>query len=119
MQMYDVITDGMEINIQKTVDIPVTADGRTQVVTTMPVTVKDLIDELGITVGEDDIVEPAMDHVLVKGDELQVKRVTTDYVTEEVTTDYEVRYVNDYSLAIGDKEVTQQGAAGKKKILIL
>lgn len=65
----------------------------------MPVTVKDLIDELGITVGEDDIVEPAMDHVLVKGDELQVKRVTTDYVTEEVTTDYEVRYVNDYSLA--------------------
>lgn len=115
VQMYDVITDGMEINIQKTVDIPVTADGRTQVVTTMPVTVKDLIDELGITVGEDDIVEPAMDHVLVKGDELQVKRVTTDYVTEEVTTDYEVRYVNDYSLAIGDKEVTQQGAAGKTK----
>ena len=46
VQMYDVITDGMEINIQKTVDIPVTADGRTQVVTTMPVTVKDLIDEL-------------------------------------------------------------------------
>ncbi len=115
VQLYDVITDGMEINIQKTVDIPVTADGQTQVVTTMPVTVSELIDELGIKVGENDIVEPSMDHVLVKGDELQVKRVTTDYVTEEVTVDYEVRYVNDYSLPIGDKEVTQQGAAGKTK----
>lgn len=115
VEMFDPVSDGMEINIQKTVDIPVTADGKTQVVTTMPVTVKELLKELGIKVGEDDIVEPAMDHVLIKGDELQVKRVTTGYTEEEVTVDYQTRTVTDYGLAIGDKKVTQEGSVGKTK----
>ena len=115
VELYDGISDGMEINIKKTVDIPVTADGDTQVVTTMPITTEELLAELEITVGENDIVEPALDHVLVKGDALQVKRVTTAYVTEEAVIDYETLTVRSYSLPIGDKEVTQEGAAGKSK----
>ena len=47
VQMYDGISDDMEINITKALQIPVTADGQTQVITTLPVTVGELIDELG------------------------------------------------------------------------
>ncbi len=113
VDLDDAIVDGLEINIQKAVDISVTADGETQVVRTIPVTVSELLEQIGLEVGDDDIVEPSLDHVLVKGDELQIKRVTTEYVSEVVTEDYSVTYVNDYSLAIGDTEITQNGVTGE------
>ncbi len=115
VQLYDVISDGMEINISKAVQIPVTADGKTQIITTLPVTVEELLDELEIEVGEDDIVEPAEDHVLQKGDKLFVRRVTTGVVVEEEVTDFTQKYVADYSMTIGKKEVVQEGTSGKVK----
>lgn len=90
-----------------------TADGQTNTVTTLPVTVGELLEELDIKVGENDIVEPAQDHVLEKGDELFVRRVTTDVVVEEAVTDYEIRYQADYSMSIGKTEVVQEGSAGR------
>ena len=74
VELYSVVSDDMEINIQKAVQIPVTADGQTQTITTLPVTVGELLKELDIKVGENDIVEPAQDHLLQKGDELFVRR---------------------------------------------
>ena len=112
-ELYSGISDNMEINIQKAVQIPVTADGQTNTVTTLPVTVGELLEELDIKVGENDIVEPAQDHVLEKGDELFVRRVTTDVVVEEAVTDYEIRYQADYSMSIGKTEVVQEGSAGR------
>lgn len=58
-------------------------------------------------------MEPAQDHVLEKGDELFVRRVTTDVVVEEAVTDYEIRYQADYSMSIGKTEVVQEGSAGR------
>lgn len=113
VELYSVVSDDMEINIQKAVQIPVTADGQTQTITTLPVTVGELLKELDIKVGENDIVEPAQDHLLQKGDELFVRRVTTDVAVEEITTDYQLRYEADYSMSIGKTEVVQEGSAGK------
>lgn len=111
-ELYSGISDNMEINIRKAVQIPVTADGKTEVVTILPMTAEELLKELDIKVGEKDIVEPALDHKLQKGDGLCVKRVTTDIAVEEVTTDYEIRYVADYSMSIGKTAVVQEGATG-------
>ncbi len=113
VELYSGISDNMEINIQKAVQIPVTADGKTEIVTILPITAGELLDELGIKVGDNDIVEPALDHKLQKGDELRVKRVTTDIAVEEVTTDYEIRYAADYSMGIGRTAVVQEGTTGR------
>ena len=115
VQMYDGISDDMEINITKALQIPVTADGQTQVITTLPVTVGELIDELGIKVGENDIVEPAADQILKGDDHVYVKRVTHGYVEEEKTLPHEQVYAADYGMTIGKTEVTQEGQDGLVK----
>lgn len=115
VQLYKGISDGMEINIKKAAQIPVTADGKTNNVVTQPVTVEELLEKLEIKVGKHDIVEPALDHVLFKGDEVVVKRVTFKDVTEEVTIDFETVYSPDYGMNIGDTSLVQEGAPGKEK----
>ena len=115
VQMYDGISDDMEINITKALQIPVTADGQTQVITTLPVTVGELIDELGIKVGENDIVEPALDQMLRGDDHIYVRRVTYGYVEEEKTIPHEQIYAADYGMTIGKVEVTQEGCDGLVK----
>lgn len=109
VEMSDGISNNMEINILKAVEIPVTADGQTQTVVTLPTTVDEIIAELGIYVGSVDIVEPEESHMLQKGDHIYVRRVTTGEVTEEVTTDYKSRYAADSSMAIGKMQTTSKG----------
>lgn len=115
VQLYKGIYDGMEINIKKAALIPVTADGKTINAITQPVTVKELLDKLEIKVGKHDIVEPALDHVLFKGDQLVVKRVTFKEITEDVTIDFETVYTADYGMNIGDTSLIQEGAPGKER----
>lgn len=115
VELYTGISNNMEINIKKAANIPVTADGKTIVVTTLPIKVEDLLEELEIKVGEDDIVEPEVGHVLRKGDELKVKRVTTKYVVEENQVPYKTFYANDYNMAIGKTEVRCEGSSGLEK----
>lgn len=115
VQMYDGIEDNMEINITKALQIPVTADGETKTVTTLPVTVEELLKELEIKVGENDIVEPAMDQMLKGDDHVYVKRVTTGYVEEEEVVEHDQVYQVDYNMAIGSTEVTQEGQDGIEK----
>ncbi len=115
VEYYEYIFDGTEINIKKAAQIPVTADGKTTNVITQPVTVKELLDELEIKVGKHDIVEPAFDQVLFKGDEVVVKRVTFANESEEVAIDFETVYYADYGMNIGDMAVVQEGSEGKEK----
>ena len=115
VELYKGITDGLEINIKKAVQIPVTSDGVTQTANTLPVTTEELLNKLNITVGENDIVEPAMDKTLYKGDKVVVKRVTFGEVVEEVDVDYATRNVPDYSMTIGKTAVVQQGTIGKER----
>ncbi len=115
VELYKGISDGMEINIKKAAQIPVKADGKTINFVTQPVTVKELLEELEIKVGKDDIVEPGLDHTLFKGDQVVVKRVTFKNVTEEVTVDFETVYCADYGMNIGDTSIVQEGSAGLEK----
>ena len=115
VQMYDGISDEMEINITKALQIPVTADGKTITVTTLPVTVGELLEELEIKVGKDDIVEPAQNEMLMGNTHVYVRRVTTGYVSEEVSSEHKQIYAADYGMPIGKTAVTQEGQDGLEK----
>ncbi len=115
VELYNGIRNDMVITIKKAALIPVTADGKTVVVTTLPVTVQEFLEKQKIEVGKDDIVEPALDHMLYKGDEVVVKRVTFEEITEEVVIDFETIYSPDYGMFIGDTAVVQEGSNGKER----
>lgn len=113
VEMYDAIRDEMCINIIKAYDVKVIADGEEYTYHTLSTTAGDVLDALDISVAADDIVEPSEDTIVRKDDVIVVKRVTTKEITETEIQDFDVRYTNDSSLAIGSKEVTQKGRKGK------
>ena len=111
-ELYDGITDEMTISIVKAYNVTVRADGEETTLKTLPATAGDVIEELGITLGDMDITEPDLSEKVREGDVITVKRVTKELVTEEVKTDYEVIYQADSSLVIGETKVTQKGRTG-------
>ncbi|MBR5316247.1 MAG: G5 domain-containing protein [Firmicutes bacterium] len=115
VELDDRIKDNMEIRVTKAYDIKVKADGKTTKLTTLPITAGEVLAQLGITVGEDDIVEPSPETKLVAGDKVVVKRVTYKVVSKKVTVDYEVVYQEDSSMGIGQMELTQEGKDGRLK----
>lgn len=80
------------IHVLRAFTVPVTADGRTTDLVATDETVGELLDEAGIEVGETDVVEPALDEVLERGDSVTLQRVEyVDYTTEEtipIETEY-------------------------------
>jgi len=112
VQFYDGISNNMEINITKAVSVTLTADGETRVIQRIPTTVEEFLERVNVTYDEDDIVEPALDHVLKEGDKVVVKRVTKKYVTLEETTPYVTRKVANYGMQIGTVKTTQEGVNG-------
>ena len=109
------IKNGMTIRITKAIDVTVKADGEKQTLRTLPLTANEAVALAGITVGKDDIVEPAGDTMLKTGDKVVVKRVTYKRVTKKETVPYEVVYKEDASIRIGDMKLTQQGRDGRVK----
>lgn len=80
------------IHVLRAFTVPVTADGQTTDLVVTDETVGELLDEAGIEVGETDVVEPALDEVLERGDSVTLQRVEyVDYTTEEtipIETEY-------------------------------
>lgn len=115
VELDDKIKDNMEIRVTKAFDIKVKADGKTTKLTTLPITAGEVLDQLGIKVGKNDIVEPSEDTQLASGDKVVVKRVTFGKDSEKETVSYEVLYQEDPSMQIGKVELSQEGRDGKLK----
>lgn len=80
------------IHVLRAFTVPVTADGTTTDLVATDETVGELLEESGIEVGEHDIVEPALDEKLERGDSVTLQRVEyVDYTTEE-TVPVETQY---------------------------
>lgn len=79
-------TDGRDrIHVLRAFTVPVTADGVTTDLVATDETVAELLHEAGIVVDEQDIVEPALDEALERGDSVTVQRVDyVEYSQEEV-----------------------------------
>lgn len=111
-ELYNGITDEMTISIVKAYDVTVRADGEEITYRTLPTTAGEVLDQLDITLDEMDIVEPEVSENVRAGDVITVKRVTKEQITEDVTTDFEVKYEPDSSLVIGETKVKQKGRKG-------
>lgn len=115
VDLEDKIKDNMKIYVTKAFDIKVVADGETTELTTLPITAGEVLVQLGIEVGKNDIVEPAEETALASGDKVVVKRVTFGKDSEKETVEYEVVYEEDPSMQIGMMEISQEGRNGRLK----
>ncbi len=115
VQMHDGIDDEMEIHITKAFQVSVTADGKTHKLITLPTTVEEILAELCIVPGSEDLLNADLDDAVYKDEEIILQRVRKEYETKTVKTNFEVKYVADSSLVIGETKVGQKGRKGVKE----
>lgn len=117
-EVTDPVEDGMTVTIGHNKVITVLADGEKKEVTTEAATVRELLDEMKVLLGEDDIIEPSAENEIKHGDTVTVKRVT--YKEEEIkeVLPYETKTEESDSMDAGTSEVTQKGKKGEKTTVI-
>lgn len=89
--------------------------GDDQLVKSWAPTVRDLLQENNIEVADKDIVDPGLDTVLTwKGmaQQITITRVAESDLTVTQSKDFTVQTVNDSSMDVGTKSITQSGVNG-------
>lgn len=110
------LKDGMEVKIANQFSVEVQCDGKTQNLDTEAATVRDVLTELGISFGQDDRIDPALEEAVTDGMQITVKRVTFETLTETEVIEYETTYEDDSSMAKGKEAVSTEGENGEKEV---
>lgn len=110
-----ILLDGQYIAIQRAVDFEVSVDGETLRLNVVSGTVGDALALAGITLGENDIVEPGLDEPITANMVIDVDRVTTEEIIKETEIAFPIERKRDSSLSIYDEKVVQEGKVGVQK----
>lgn len=110
------IHDGIKITIDHATDFTVTADGKTKKYKTLDNTVEDALDDVGIKLGELDIVTPALDAFLTENMKIVVQRVKVKQEVVEETIPFATVNRDDTSMREGTTKVVTEGQEGKDKV---
>lgn len=117
VKLSDICFDGMEIAIANPCNVTVNVDGESVTASTLSQNVGELLTELGITLGEDDEVEPSADTPVSEGLTVDVLRVEYKSYTKEETVSFTKKTEYSASLSKGTSKITQKGVNGKKSIV--
>jgi len=114
--VLDGINAGVEGARLEPVNITVKADGMEMHLLTAPVTVKKVLDSYGISVGKDDIVEPAMDQQLTEGTAITIQRIVYEEETVSEEVPFKVKVKETDKLPAKTEKVVQEGQKGEDKV---
>lgn len=117
VKLSDICFDGMEIAIANPCNVTVNVDGESVTVSTLSQNVGELLSELGITLGEDDEVEPSADTPVSEGLTVDILRVEYKSYTKEETVAFSKKTEYSASLSKGTSKITQKGVNGKKSVV--
>ena len=106
------VEDGDVIVYKRAVDVRLTVGGETREVITNAEDVGLLLDDLGVEIGPQDIVEPRLRTPLQAGTEVQVIRVVQQEIAEELPIPYPTEIRKSADLMLGIRRVEQEGALG-------
>ena len=110
------IYDGMELEIKHATDFKVTADGKTKAYESLENTVGEALADVGVKVGENDIVTPKADSMLEKDMEIIVQRVTIKEEVVEEKVKFKTEKKDDSSIDEGSTKVVTRGSDGKDRV---
>ena len=104
------------INIERAVTVKVSVDGKQLSILTNEDSLKELLAQADITLGEEDIITPVVDTPLEEGMEVAITRVATEYEKSTATIDYTTEVRKDSSLQKGKSKILQEGVPGEKEV---
>ena len=104
------------ITIRRAIDVTVTADGETHTITTLGGKVADILEKAGVTLGETDTVDPALDKSVSADTKITVTRIRYLERTKTEDIPFETEYVDDPNLAMGNEETVTEGVNGVRTI---
>jgi len=107
---------GLAVTITSPKNISVTVDGATKTVASNGSTVADALQQLEVTLGAQDRVNPAPETALTEGLAVTVNRVEKKTVNETQPVAFKVTNQDDGNLAKGTKQVTTKGVAGEQTV---
>lgn len=96
--------------------VTLVADGETRTLTTEALTVRDLLAEAGITLDDDDRVEPVEPTFVEDGMTVRIVRVAVRTETEQREIPFERQTVRDASVPAGETRLLEQGVAGVEEL---
>lgn len=106
--------DTVQVSITHKQYVTVTCDGAAvSVLTDEGETVSDVLDQLNIALGKNDLVSEDLDAKVNSGDSIVINRVTITYKKKVKSIPYRSKRVADSSMARGTEGVTQKGVKGK------
>lgn len=117
VSLSDICFDGMEIVLSSPCAVTVNADGESVEVTSAAENVGELLNELGIALGEDDEVEPSADTPLSQNLTVNVLRVEYKSYTENEAVPFAQKTEYSDSMSKGSSKITQKGVNGKKSVV--
>lgn len=98
------------------VRVSLTADGKTETVSTSAATVGELLDERKITVDADDEISVPADTALTDGMEIAVRRVEVKNVVVNEVIPFITKEVYSDELPEGESEITREGVDGETAV---
>ncbi len=107
---------GPIVPTEEGVTVTLIADGETRVLTTTALTVRDLLDEAGLTLDADDLVTPVEPTLLADGMIVRVVRVEIRTETEQREIPFERRTVRDASVPVGETRLLEPGITGLEEL---
>ena len=107
----------MLIEVKRKFNITVIADGKTSSYVVPEGSVQDALAAAGVTVGSEDVVNPANDTAVSEGMKLTVARVTYKEVTTTQNLAYSNTNVKDSTLDKGVKKIQTAGQNGSQSVI--
>ncbi|MGL4762705.1 MAG: 3D domain-containing protein [Sarcina sp.] len=104
------------IDITRAQEVILLADGKERTLKTAESSIKDVLATEGVTIDDDDKVEPSIDTKIVKGQKIEVIRVEEKIVKENEDIEFEVTVKNNKNLDKSVKKTVQEGEFGKREI---
>ena len=102
------------IHYVKGIKVSLNVGGKTKEIWATPMTVKELLDQQSITVGDHDEVIPSLDSNVVEGSNISVTHVTTKKEEVKESVDYKVIKETDRHLSKGTTRVVTAGKKGER-----
>lgn len=123
LKKYDTVIPPLESEIQQNTKILIARSSAIQIkdgndtreVTTLRETVRGLLDELDITLDDDDTMTPSANALIEPGMTIAITRVEKDEITEEESIPFETAYQDDATLLKGKEQVAVEGQNGVRE----
>lgn len=113
---FSVISDGEQITLYKAGSAKLIADGKVIEVATSNKTVREVLRENGIALGEDDYTVPELNTVAEDGGKIELVRVSYEEQTEQKALKPKTVYKSDDSIPLGMTQLSKKGRDGQRLV---